>query len=172
MLSEETAVGKYPLKAVETMALTIAEAEKIFPHDKFASLPPTDESDVVNESVVMLADNITASAILSLTTSSLSARKLARYKPKKPIYAITYDIKVSRWLTLSWGVVPAFRTSHNSLQDIFTEVIKDGIDRAILNMEESYVLTASYPVGTPGAINLIRVLKKSELSHYFLKAES
>ncbi len=172
MLSEETAVGKYPLKAVETMALTITEAEKIFPHDKFTSLPPTDESDVVNESVVMLANNITASAILSLTTSSLSARKLARYRPKKPIYAITYDIKVSRWLTLSWGVVPAFRTSQNSLQDIFTEVIKDGIDRAILNMEESYVLTASYPVGTPGAINLIRVLKKSELSHYFLKAES
>ena len=83
MLSEESAIGDNPVLAVETMFNTIRETEKMYDYDKFSGYSMHDEMDVIDESAVMLADNLNANALLALTTSGQSAKKLARYRPKK-----------------------------------------------------------------------------------------
>ncbi len=85
MLSEESAIGHNPVLAVETMFNTIRETEKMYDYDKFSNFSMNDEMDVIHESAVMLADNLNATALLSLTTSGQSAKKLARYRPRQAI---------------------------------------------------------------------------------------
>ncbi len=108
MLSEESAIGDFPIKAVKSMSLTIKEAEKFYDYFKIGKLSYSDEMDVIDESAVNLLQNIHLKAILSLTTSGGSVKKIARYRPKEPIYAVTHNEEVLRKLIIVWGVIPIF----------------------------------------------------------------
>ena len=166
MLSEESAVGAYPVKAVETMARTIREAERIYPYHKFSQFRYFDEMDVIDESTVLLSQKISAEAILALTTSGQSAKKLSRYRPKKPIFAVMHDEKIARILTLVWGVVPAFLTRTSTVEKMLIEVVQSGLSREVLRKDAMYIVTAGDPVGVPGTTNTIRILRRDEMEHF------
>ncbi len=166
MLSEESAIGHNPVLAVETMFNTIRETEKMYDYDKFSGYSMHDEMDVIDESAVMLADNLNANALLALTTSGQSAKKLARYRPKKAILAIMHDERIARSLTIVWGVVPAFLVNKNSLEEMMCQVVKKGLEDNVLDREGCYVLTAGDPVGIAGTTNSIRILRAHELSYF------
>ncbi|MGB6018916.1 MAG: pyruvate kinase [Sulfurimonadaceae bacterium] len=166
MLSEESAIGHNPVLAVETMVNTIRETEKIYHYDKFSGFTMHDEMDVIDESAVLLVDNLNANALLALTTSGQSAKKLARYRPKKPILAIMHDERVARSLTIVWGVAPAFLVCKSSLERMMSEVIKKGLADQVLEKEGCYVLTAGDPVGVPGTTNNIRILRAHEMNYF------
>ena len=166
MLSEESAIGHNPVLAVETMVNTIRETEKIYQYGRFSGFTMHDEMDVIDESAVMLADNLNANAILALTTSGQSAKKLARYRPKEPILAIMHDERVARSLTIVWGVAPAFLVCKSTLEQMMSEVIKKGLADEVLEREGCYVLTAGDPVGVPGTTNNIRILRSLEMNYF------
>ncbi len=166
MLSEESAIGHNPVLAVETMVNTIRETEKIYQYGRFSGFTMHDEMDVIDESAVMLVDNLNANALLALTTSGQSAKKLARYRPKKPILAIMHDERVARSLTIVWGVAPAFLVCKSSLDQMMSEVIKKGLRDEVLEREGCYVLTAGDPVGVPGTTNNIRILRSAEMNYF------
>ncbi len=166
MLSEESAIGRNPVLAVETMVNTIRETEKIYQYGRFSGFTMHDEMDVIDESAVMLADNLNANAILALTTSGQSAKKLARYRPKEPILAIMHDERVARSLTIVWGVAPAFLVCKSTLEQMMSEVIKKGLADEVLEREGCYVLTAGDPVGVPGTTNNIRILRALEMNYF------
>ncbi len=166
MLSEETAVGHNPVLAVETMVNTIQAAEGIYPYDKFNHFCYQDEMDFIDESAIRLSENLKANAMLALTSSGQSAKKLARYRPKYPIHAITHDERVARLLTMVWGVVPAYMVKKNKLDVMLGEVIVKGLQRSTIDLEGTYVLTAGDPVGVPGTTNSIRILRRNELEFF------
>ena len=166
MLSEESAVGKYPVKAIETMVQTIREAETIYPYHRISYYEAFDEMDVIDESTVLLSQKINAAAILSMTGSGQSAKKLSRYRPLKPIYAITNDEAIARKLTLIWGVLPAFLAKSSSVRDMLIEVVHDGLERDVLKRDQMYIVTAGDPVGIPGTTNTIRILRRAEMDYY------
>lgn len=166
MLSEESAIGEYPVKAVETMARTIREAEKMYPYHKFAQFEYFDEMDVIDESTVLLSQKISAEAILALTSSGQSAKKLSRYRPQKPIFAVMHDEKVARILTMVWGVIPAFLTRTSTVDKMLIEVVQSGLSREVLRKDAMYIVTAGDPVGVPGTTNTIRILRKNEMEHF------
>jgi len=165
MLSEESAVGHNPVLAVETMFNTIRETEKMYDYDKFSNFSMNDEMDVIHESAVMLADNLNATALLALTTSGQSAKKLARYRPRKAILAIIHDERVARSLTIVWGVIPAFLVEKSSLDAMMSQVVKKGLAKGVLENDGCYVLTAGDPVGVAGTTNSIRVLREHEMRY-------
>ena len=165
MLSEESAVGHNPVLAVETMFNTIRETEKMYDYDKFSNFSMNDEMDVIHESAVMLADNLNATALLALTTSGQSAKKLARYRPRKAILAIIHDERVARSLTIVWGVIPAFLVEKSSLDAMMSQVVKKGLAKGVLENDGCYVLTAGDPVGVAGTTNSIRVLREHEMDY-------
>ena len=166
MLSEESAIGDYPVLAVKTMFETIREAEKEYPYNRFYEDSYEDTTNAIVESAVRLSRDLNAEGILSLTNSGNSARKLAKYHPNKPIYAITHDDKVRRQLTLSWGVVPAFSVKRGSLSQALKDTMNKGMSKGVLDKTKRYILTAGGPMGVSGSTNLIRILSEDEMEFY------
>ena len=166
MLSEESAVGAYPVNAVETMTQTIRETEKIYPYHKFAQFKCFDEMDVIDESAVLLSEKIDAKAILAMTASGQSAKKLARYRPENPILAVMHDERIARVLTLVWGVVPAFLTRTSTVDKMLIEVVQSGLARGVLKPDDMYIVTVGDPIGVPGTTNTIRILRKNEMEYF------
>jgi pyruvate kinase len=166
MLSEESAVGRNPVLAVETMVKTIQGAEKIYPFNKCSVFELHDATDSVNEAAVKLCEDVQAWGLICLSSSGSSIKKISRYRPRRDIYAVTHDIKVARSLTICWGVVPAFMVSENSFGQVMSEVVKQGLERNVLKLDKSYILTAGDPVDVPGGTNMIRILGELEMEYF------
>jgi len=166
MLSEESAIGLHPVLAVETMVKTIQAAEKQYPYHKFTVFDMCDRDDKIDESAVRLSDSLDTSGLLAMTGSGQSAKKIARYRPSRTIYSVTHDDFTARTLTLVWGVVPAFSVEKRGLRDMMGEVMELGIRKGVLNLDESYILTAGDPAGIPGSTNLIRVVTRHEMEFF------
>ncbi len=170
MLSEESAIGKYPIQTANTMSLTIQEAEKIYKYNRFQKYSYFDDMDVIDESVVLLSKNIDADAIIAVTTSGQSAKKISRYRPSKKIYAVPHSEKVARELSISWGVnILAVIPQRNNLYQTMSEIVREGIDCGKLCMEKSYIMTAGDPSGKPGTTNTIRILRREEIKFFMDK---
>ena len=166
MLSEESAVGHNPVLAVKTMMQAIQGAEKNYPYNKLEDFSIQDATDSINYSAVRLCEDIDAWGLIGLTSSGSSVKKLARYRPRRDIYAVVHDEKVARFLTICWGVVPAFMVKRDSLGQMMSEVMKQGIERKVLHLDKSYILTAGDPVGVVGSTNMIRILREYEMRFF------
>ncbi len=166
MLSEESAVGHHPVLAVETMVKTIQAAEEHYPFHKFSHFDLRDTGDKIDESAVRLSESLNTSGIIAMTASGQSAKKIARYRPSRPIYAVTHDSKAAQSLTIVWGVVPAFSVAKSGIRMMIGEVMEQGLQREVLHLDKNYILTAGDPVGTPGSTNLIRVITEYEMEFF------
>jgi len=166
MLSEESAVGKYPTLAVQTMFETIRETEKKYKYFQFDEIKCNDATNAIDESAVRLAENLHVDGILSITASGNSARKLAKYRPSNVIYAVTHDDRVRHQLTLTWGVIPAFSVENSSFGKTIRDVMKKGLDNKVLDRKKSYILTAGDPIGISGSTNIIRLLREKEMEFF------
>jgi len=166
MLSEESAVGHNPVLAVETMVKAIQGTEKIYPYDKYGQFKINDATDSINEAAVKLCKDVDAWGLICLTSSGSSAKKISRYRPRRDIYAVTHDIKVAKNLTLCWGIVPAFMVDRNSLGQMMHQVMQQGIERRVLKLDKSYILTAGDPVGIAGNTNMIRIIREREMEFF------
>ncbi|MCD6259026.1 MAG: pyruvate kinase [Helicobacteraceae bacterium] len=166
MLSEESAVGLHPKLVVKTMSQTIQGAERNYPFDKFDIFGKDDVTDSINEAAVKLCKDVDAWGLISVTSSGTSVRKIARYRPRRDIYAVVHSPKTARFLTICWGVVPAFYVKEDSLSQMMREVILQGEQRGVIFMERSYILTAGDPTGVPGSTNIIRLLRRHEMEFF------
>ncbi|QSZ41418.1 pyruvate kinase [Sulfurimonas aquatica] len=166
MLSEESAVGDYPVLAVQTMSNTIIETEKHYNYYKFDEFKITDSGDTINKSAVSLSCDLNAKGIFSITSSGSSARKLARYRPKKTIYAITHDALTRGQMTLIWGVIPLMSVRKESLEVILDSLMVRGLENGSIKKKYSYILTAGDPIGKVGSTNMIRVISQEDMYAY------
>jgi pyruvate kinase len=107
MLSGETSVGKYPIRAIEVMDRIIRKTQ-----DQFAQLqhynpdwiPSSHEYDPLSRSACLLADQLGASTVVVLTHSGTSAAHVAKFRPRARIIAVTEREKIMRRLNLIWGI--------------------------------------------------------------------
>ena len=166
MLSEESAIGHNPVLAVETMVKTIQATEKRYPYHKFDRFMMHDRADKIDESAVRLSESLETSGIIAMTASGATAQKAARYRPSRPIYAVTHDRRTAQFLTLVWGMVPAFLVEKNGLREMIADVMVQGLDRRVFNTDSTYILVAGDPVGVPGSTNLIRVVGRYEMEFF------
>ncbi len=166
MLSEESAVGHNPVLVVETMVQAIIGAEKEYPFNKLSCFAIENPTQSINEAAVKLCEDIDACGLIGVTSSGFSVKNLARYRPRRDIYAVVCDVKIARFLTICWGVVPAFMVHKNSLGKMLSDVIKEGLNRKILRLDKSYILTAGDPLGVKGSTNMIRILREEEMKFF------
>jgi len=159
MLSNETAVGKYPVEAVATMAKiarrTEKEREKIAPY----SLPTMDNQNIPNaisSAVAQIAKQLNASAIMSLTKTGATARNVSKFRPQTPILAITPHVSVSRQLQLVWGVKPLLLLDMPIAKQ-FAAAIEAARDQELLEDGNLVVMTAGTLQGVAGSTDLIKV---------------
>ena len=166
MLSEESAIGKNPVNVVTVMANTIKETESVYPYNKFGIYEFSDETDIISSSTAKLAERLNVEAVISLTSSGMSAKKLARYRIKSDIYAVTHDERVARSLTIAWGVKPIMNIETGSLNLMLGHTMQKGIQKGFIDKNKTYIVTAGYPTGVEGSTNFIRILKKEQIEYY------
>jgi pyruvate kinase len=153
MLSEETAVGRYPLDAVRIMHRIATEAEKLLPARTGGA--GSDVADLIAEAACAMAERVAARAIVVPTRSGFTALQVARRRPRPPILALTPDEAVRRRLSLVWGVtavtVPWYADADAGLAG-FREPL-----RGVVPAGAPIVITAGYPFGHGGITNLVHV---------------
>jgi pyruvate kinase len=158
MLSEETALGRYPLKAVEVMARVARHTEKNFNYKEFLQhtcLLPHVITDSVCSAVVDVAYNINAATIVTLTESGFTARMISRYKPKQVILALTPSEKVYNQLALSFGCYPQKINKFNNLLDIIKLIKTITLKKQLTKKGDVIVISAGIPFGQSGATNFL-----------------
>ncbi|MCW7752889.1 pyruvate kinase [Desulfobotulus sp. H1] len=158
MLSEETAMGTFPVEAVQYMAKIAGRAEGIFPHDRYRAKPAnSDVPESVARASVSLADELGAAAVVAPTRSGFTAMQIARFRPRCPILALSPDIRVVHRLCLHWGCIP--RLFHEVTDtDIMIEKAGDAAVEAGLAVKgECVVLTAGHPIWQRGTTNMVKV---------------
>lgn len=160
MLSEETAVGKYPVKAVSTMSRIAEDAESGFPFEAWTARLGEIEEKTLPEAVgcaaVNLADQIKASTIVSFTQSGSTALLVSKYRPRQPIIAATPSRETYRRLALVWGVIPILTRKMDNTDELIKSALAAAQKRGLVKSGEKVVITAGVPVGIPGSTNLIK----------------
>jgi pyruvate kinase len=156
MLSNETAVGKYPIEAVSTMA-TIAvrieqENAKRLLEDAGRSIP-----NAISQAVGKIADQLGATAIMSLTKTGSTARNVSKFRPRTPILAITPHVDVARQLQLVWGVKPLLVLDLPSTGQTFQAAINVAQEKELVSEGDIVVMTAGTLQGVAGSTDLIKV---------------
>ena len=106
MLSGETTVGRYPVETVAAMAEIAVEAERGVPRSVDVMSPTASRPEAVMQAAVHLAEQVDAVALVVATVSGGAARAAAKYRPRRPVIALSEDERVRRQLALEWGVVP------------------------------------------------------------------
>lgn len=160
MLSEETAVGRYPVEAVRMMVRIAEDAESGFPYatwtQKWGSEIKKTLPEAVAFSACSLAENIRAGSLITFTHSGSTARLVSKYRPSCRILAPTPLLNTYRRLALVWGVVPLLsedlKTTDEMIARVFQAVLKSGLAKR----GQKVVITAGVPVGVPGTTNLIK----------------
>ncbi|HYR92398.1 MAG TPA: pyruvate kinase [Terriglobia bacterium] len=159
MLSEETAVGKYPVEAVLIMDRIARSAECALDVSKFENIPAagSDTSDAISRASYFVAKEIGAAAIITPTWSGSTACRVARFRPKQPILATTPNEAALDFLSLCWGVTPIFIPPSANLD----EMIRLSIDAArrvgYVVSGQQVVITGGLPLHTAGKTNFIKV---------------
>ena len=159
MLSEETAIGRFPLEAVTIMAAIAADAESTFPFEawirRFETGGPL--PDAVARAACSMAADIDAAAIVTCTQSGGTARRVARYRPRAPILAPTPHAETYRRLALVWGITPLLNQSQPTTDELIAGAVGAALAAARVQRGDTVVITAGVPVGRAGMTNLIKV---------------
>ncbi len=112
MLSNETAVGKYPVEAAATLARVAAAVERdLKSHQHLLNLRPPEDMTIVNATCLnatKLAHDIRAKYIVAVTRSGYTAAEIAKYRPFIPIIVFAPNVHVARQMSLVWGVTNSF----------------------------------------------------------------
>ncbi len=162
MLSAETAIGKYPVETVRTMARIAVRAEQALPYrEQLARRATTSTStvtDAIGYATAVSAQNLGASAIVSVTGSGHTACTLAKYRPGTPILGMTADDTVVRRLTLVWGVRPLKLSGGAAVvEDTIAQAVQRAVEVGAVSAGDLVVITAGMPTGLPGTTNMLRV---------------
>src|SRR3989449_5672708 len=124
MLAEETAVGKYPVEAVEVLSRVAEETERFLPREISGARKGWSEhskEDALALAACETATQVGAKAIVAPTRTGKTARRVSKYRPPLPIIAMSSRRKVQRQLLLSWGVHPIACREFDSIETIFRE---------------------------------------------------
>lgn len=162
MLSAETAMGEYPLEAVQAMDRLIREMERQGPGGGHERRRVESRQSVAVEDAIALGTSAVARMldtplIVTLTQSGFTARKVAAFRPTVPILAVTPIPLTYRQLALVWGTVPVLVDRVPSY-DAMLEVVRDQIlKRGYAKPGDRIVMTAGIPWEVSGSTNLIKV---------------
>jgi pyruvate kinase len=162
MLSGETAVGRYPIQATETMAAICANAEAHLPYGHLLKGESGDgERETITEAIslaaVEIASEVGAKAIITATMSGMTARMVARHRPCVPVVAVTPSRETLFRLALVWGVVPVQVAEFGTTDDMVDMMVQAARQRRMIAWGDPVVLTAGIPFGSGGETNMLKV---------------
>mgnify|MGYP001146456061 CR=1 FL=1 len=166
MLSGETAVGRYAVAAVQTMARIAAVTERSMPYTQWLrrALQAASRSvtDAISQVTCEIAAELKARAIITSTASGLTAQQVASHRPATPIIAPTPSPSTCRQLALVWGVEPLLVDRFANTDAMIVTVIEAARSRGLIQDGDLVVITAGMPLGGAGLTNMLKVHRVGE----------
>ena len=166
MLSEETAVGQYPVEAVAMLDKVSRQTEPIMDNQAFLVAKQCELLDpvacAITRAVAILARDLLRKAIVAATQGGTTARMVAHLRQPVPVIGLTSDPSTIRQLTLSWGIIPALIQPCDSivlLEQLASEWL---VRHGIAEKGDKVFLTCGLPLQTSGTTNLIKLLDIGE----------
>jgi pyruvate kinase len=159
MLSGETAYGKYPVESVKTMAKIAEEAEKTKVSINDIPVPmeaKLDATSFLAQQAVRGATLLNGDAIITDSYTGTTARYLAAFRGKNPIYAICYKERTVRQLALSYGVFPIYQEIRKNTRVYLVSALKMLKQRALLQGRE-LVIYLSSSFGVAGGTTFLEI---------------
>lgn len=162
MLSGESAVGKHPVEAVETMARIAQTTEADIDYKQrfdhfYQKAENTDITAAISHATVTTAHDLNAAAIVTVTKSGTTARMISKFRPYTPIVGATTDEKIYRQLVLSWGVIPVLCDEKQNTDELFDHAVEVSERINALKKGDLAVITAGIPLGISGTTNMLKV---------------
>jgi pyruvate kinase len=166
MLSGETAVGKYPVKSVETMARIAEVTERSMPYadwlQRTLDTSSLSVTDAIGQVACEIAADLEAKAIITSTISGATARRVAMHRPVTPIIAPSPSPTTCRQLTLVWGVRPLLVEQFADTDTMIATAVDAARDRCLVEEGDLIIITAGVPVGGAGLTNMLKVHRVGE----------
>jgi pyruvate kinase len=166
MLSEETAVGRYPVEAVGTMGRIAAETESSFPWKdwtaRLADCRIPGHAPAVARAACRMAEQIEAAAIITCTTSGSTTRLVTMHRPRRPVLALSPLQATRQELALSWGCIPLPMESVDAADEMVAAALRVAREAGHVKPGDDVIITAGLPLNTPGTTNVIKVARVEE----------
>ena len=159
MLSNEAAVGNYPVEAVATMA-KIAERIDYEKNSQTSTALDTSETAIpsaISQAVGHIATQLKAKAILTFTKTGSTGRNVSKYRPNIPILAVTPHVEVARQLQMVWGVQPLLVLNLPSIDETLQASLNVAQEKGLVEEGDLVVVTAGTLQGVAGSTDFIKV---------------
>jgi pyruvate kinase len=159
MLSQETAIGEYPVDSVAYMARISSAVEPSIGYRH--QLPEAEESPTVgwamSNAACDIAESLRAKAMLVPTATGRTASAVARLRPHQPIVALTHHSATVQKLAIEWGVTPVLMPEAQDVSDLWNRAVEAAQTTPLVQNRDLVVITAGTAVNFPGTTNVIKV---------------
>ena len=161
MLSEETAMGAYPVQAVEVMSCVARDVEDVIDYDSWTRRHETDATlcfeAAVAHSAVEMADDIDAAAIITCTMSGYTTRLVAKYRPRQVLLSASPSLESTKRMALTFGAVAMIIPTSDQAEELERFAIKAALQNGYVKPGQPVVITAGLPFHEAGTTNMIKV---------------
>jgi pyruvate kinase len=161
MLSQETAVGAYPVEAVEMMAAVAVQAESIAPYERWneerVRRTLSDPAYTIAHNLCDAARELRLDALIIPTLSGRSARLVSAHRPIVPIYALSPGRETVRRCCLMWGVQAASMPRHETTEALIADSARRVVELGWCEKGARVGITAGLPSGRPGTTSLFQI---------------
>ena len=161
MLSGETASGEYPVESVQMMATIAERMEQELKYTEILKAKGLEignnVTDAISHATVQVAHETKSKAILTASETGFAARMISKYRPSKPIIAVTPSEKVMRKMQLYWGVQGILGESFENSDNMAKKVAETALKSGLVQKGDMVIITAGVPVGKAGSTNMLRI---------------
>jgi pyruvate kinase len=163
MLSAESASGQFPCESVEMMnrIATSAEADPThYARVHFTeTLPDATTNDAIARGAADIVRTVGAAAIVCLTSSGSTARRVARERPTVPLLVLTPSLKTARRLGILWGAHAVRTRDVHSFEEMVGKSKRMALRHSLAKAGDRIIVTAGVPFGVPGSTNVVHVAR-------------
>ena len=178
MLSNESASGQFPVRAVETMVniAAIAEQNILLPSstpDRAIYKPNAEGreavSDAISQATTQIGEVLNCRAIITSTLTGYTTRRVAKERPKTPILCVTPNELTYRRMALIWGVFPLMVPEFETIDEMIGIVVRAAHKAQLVEPGDTIVIIAGVPFGIGGQTNFLKIHTVGEAGELELK---
>ena len=160
LLSDETAMGSYPVEALRVAVTTINASEEMYAF--YNDLGARDRTQAITSAAARLV-RATGSKPVVITSTGRAALELARYRPDQDIFAFSHDPAVLQKLSLGWGIVPAgVIPPQEDVAQLVSSLIQAALDTGSITETDVVTIVHGFLPGVSGTTNAVQVLDMRE----------
>ncbi len=162
LLSDETAMGQYPVDALRVAVSTINEAESEDQYPYFKNMETRDRTQAITAAAAGLVRTLESKPIV-LTSTGRAALELARFRPDNDILAFSHDPAVLRKLCLGWGIQPTgVIPIQPDVAELVYQVLQSALDLGAVSANDVVTIVHGFLTGVSGTTNAVQVLSMQE----------